>query len=224
MLTIIPENSNEYSIIMYFENIFTKKELNLLENWLINNNKLNNQNIGIKRKQIWFQRDGNYFCKDWINRFPRWESKNYDNVLDKLEIKIQKFINKTIDLNYPNVQIPKINSCLINKYSDNTDFIKPHRDTHLSFGLYPTIIGLSIGATRTLKLKRVLYKKDNIKLELDKTKQHLNKTIDLKHGSIFILAGSANKYFSHEIEKSDLHKKTRYSFTFREYIINDKQN
>lgn len=217
MITIIPENDNEYSIIIYLENIITNQELEILEKWLKTNKQLNEE-MGIKRKQIWFQRDGYYFCKDWIKRFPRWESKQYDDILDKIELKIQDFINNNENLNYPNVSIPKINSCLINKYSDNNDFIKPHRDTPLSFGLYPTIIGLSIGEIRTLNLKRVLYNENNVMLKQDKSKQYLNQNIDLKHGSIFILAGSANKYFSHEIQKTDKPKKVRYSLTFREYI------
>ena len=41
--------------------------------------------------------------------------------------------------------------------------------------------------------------------------------IKLKHGSMFIMAGAIQKYFSHEIPKTDS-KDTRYSLTFREYI------
>jgi len=209
MLDIIQEGKDEYSIIMYIENVFNTTELIDLENWLKMNKHFNND-TGVKRKQIWYQRDGYYFCKNWIKRFPRWESKKYDPILNNYELKIQSLIHNLKELKYPNVYIPKINSCLINKYVDNNEFIKAHQDTPLSFGIYPTIIGLSIGDMRTLRLKRVLYNKDN---------QYLNKDIDLNHGSIFILAGSTNKYFTHEIEKTSQPKNIRYSLTFREYII-----
>ena len=115
-----------------------------------------------------------------------------------------------LELTYPCVQIPTINSCLVNKYSDENDFISPHQDTPLSFGKYPTIIGLSVGDSRTLKLKRIVNSKTK------PTNNHI--MIELNHGSIFILAGSTNHYFTHEIEKTKERKQTRYSLTFREYI------
>ena len=204
MRNIIEEAPGEHSIILYIENIFSKDDLYLLEKWLVENTFIEQKKMS--RKQIWYQRNQEYFCKDWVKRFPRWESNEYDKTLDYFEKKIQCFIRTICDeLNYPCVLTPTINSCLINKYSDENDFISPHQDTHLSFGMYPTIIGISVGDTRTLKLKRVNRKIDNI-------------NINLQHGSVFILAGSTNKYFTHEIEKSKEKKNNRYSLTFREYI------
>ena len=41
--------------------------------------------------------------------------------------------------------------------------------------------------------------------------------IPLKEGSMFVMAGAVQKYFSHEIPKVD-NKDIRYSLTFREFI------
>lgn len=210
MRQIIQETDTEHSVILYIENVFSKEDLSLLENWLVQNSAFMNQPT-MNRKQIWYQRDKAYFCKDWIKRFTRWESKEYDKLLDYFEQKIQTFVNDIcLELTYPCVQIPTINSCLVNKYSDENDFISPHQDTPLSFGKYPTIIGLSVGDSRTLKLKRIVNSKTK------PTNNHI--MIELNHGSIFILAGSTNHYFTHEIEKTKERKQTRYSLTFREYI------
>ena len=40
--------------------------------------------------------------------------------------------------------------------------VKPHRDTDLTFGKNPTILGLSIGETRKIRLKRLLYDSNNL--------------------------------------------------------------
>ena len=69
---------------------------------------------------------------------------------------MQTIIN-SLNLNYIRVTVPIINSCLINKYRDNNDSIKPHRDSLSSFGNNLTIVGLSIGSSRILRLKRIIY-------------------------------------------------------------------
>ena len=51
------------------------------------------------------------------------------------------------------IQIPKINSCLVNKYRNGDDSIRPHRDTPDSFGFYPSIIGLSLGSSKVFNKK-----------------------------------------------------------------------
>jgi alkylated DNA repair dioxygenase AlkB len=103
-------------------------------------------------------------------------------------------------------QVPKINSCLINKYPCGENFIAPHRDSAISFGEKPTIIGLSIGNERKIDFVRN-----------DKTKVN-DFSFDLESGSLFIMAGSSQKYYQHSIPK-EYCENVRYSFTFREFIL-----
>ena len=119
-----------------------------------------------------------------------------------MQLKVQNNIKKIFEEhNFSQKYIPNINSCLINYYEDGTKFIPPHKDTHLSFGLNPTIIGISYGDTRIFTIKNT------------KEKYSFN----LESGSMFIMAGSSQRYYTHETEKSNTNK-SRFSLTFREFI------
>lgn len=145
----------------------------------------------IDREQIWFQEDKKYFCKYWKYHHDRWASHDYDETL----LKLQEKINNEFKL--------KINSCLINKYNDGNDIIAPHKDNPLSFGEYPTILIYSIGVTR-----RFILTNDNTNEKY---------TFDLEPNSLFFMTGGSQKYYKHEIIKSET-KDKRYSLTFREYL------
>jgi alkylated DNA repair dioxygenase AlkB len=191
------------TIIYYKDNVFTNQELDFVKR--LNYLDGEHQNKEISRKQLWFHNDNKYFCSIWDKRYDRWKSNEYFNELFNLQNKVQNILyNLELDYNIfstNNLDFPNINSCLINYYKDGNDFIPPHRDTPLSFGDYPTIINVSFGETRNLILKN------------DKEKF----TFELKSNSIFIMMGSSQKYYTHEIEKSDtIHP--RYSLTFREHI------
>jgi len=164
----------------------------------------------IPRLQLWFQEKNKYFCETWKKRYHRWESTHYTEDLYKFQNKI---INKIQDLDLKKM---KINSCLINKYRTGTDSIKPHRDSSISFGEYPKIIIYSLGDTRILRFRQILYN-ENLpeSLKVDDSKDPID--YELKSNSIFVMDGCSQKYFTHEILKNDS-KLSRYSLTFREYI------
>ena len=222
MFKIIPEVNGENSIFIYIPNIFSKNKLQTIRHWLDKKHYrggVTSWNKEILREQLWYHIENKYFCKDWKGTYSRWESNDYDNYLHELQNSIQTIIN-SLNLNYLRITVPTINSCLINKYRDNNDSIKPHRDSLSSFGSNPTIIGLSIGSSRILQLKRIIYDVSNINdIKPDYSKQHLNLDIELENGSLFIMAGASQKYFSHEIKKTDHPCDTRYSLTFREHLF-----
>ena len=149
------------------------------------------------RLQRWYQKDNEYFCPKWKLRFPHWKSFPMDNTIMYLIDTMQSLVNSiNIDM------IPKIDSCLINKYPTGKHFIAPHRDSPDSFGLNPTIVILSLGETRTLKF-------ENNKEEF---------SFDLESGSIFIMSGNSQTDYLHSLEKSET-MNCRYSLTFREFIL-----
>ena len=113
-----------------------------------------------------------------------------------------------------------LNSCLMNKYRDGADSIKPHRDSEEIFGENPVVVILSIGAARTLTFRRIIYDEDNLHLiqpETDSALAH-EFSVEMTEGSMVIMAGALQKYYSHEITKVvDVECQTRYSMTFRNF-------
>lgn len=224
---IIENNKlNEHTYLIYIPNFLDKSSLYLLHKWLITKDKLFTggeitEKNKVYRKQIWFQKNGEYFCKSWKKRYKRWVANKYEKELIYIENKIEEKLNKLLinkinnDFIKENINFSlDFNSCLLNLYENGNEFISPHRDCIESFGLYPTIIGLSIGETRTLRFKKIKFNKDNLK----SLKKDLNNTFDfvLQDNSIFIMAGCSQKYYTHEIIKDDS-KNKRFSFTFRKW-------
>jgi len=221
-MKVVHEINGEKSLFYYQNNFLTSEEYGLLSSWLNTKKFLSGNCISgkkIPRQQLWFQEKGDYFCKKWMFKYDRWSSNSYEEELTKIQNKVIEFtesINTNI-LDNSLVQIPNINSCLINKYRTGSDSINPHRDTSDSFGIYPTIIGLSIGSERNMVIKKINYNSVNInslKYDSDTT---LNLDVTLQDNSLFLMAGASQKYFTHEIPKSD-NNDVRYSLTFREYI------
>ena len=190
MIKIIKHTNDINTSIIYIENIIDDKEI---FKYLDNMDDFEGGEAYTPRLQKWYQKDNEYFSKKWKNQtYPRWTSKDYDEYLLDLQYKIQLIVNKYVSTTF--------NSCLINKYRDGNDVIKPHRDAIESFGEYPVIANLSIGSERIIRFEN----KDN------------TFAIKLKSGSLLIMSGSSQKYFKHSIPKSDS-EGVRYSLTFRNY-------
>ena len=199
----IPEINGPETVFCYIKNFLSEEEEENINKFLQSIPKFTNNSSGDTRLQKWYQKDGKYFCSKWTKRYDKWMSQEYDEKLIKLQNLITDKLKK-YNLDKYNITIPDINSCLINKYRNGNDYIKPHHDTHLTFGIYPTIINFSLGATRELLFKR----NDN---------STVIQSYDLESRSLFIMSGSSQKRFTHEITKSDT-RDIRYSFTFREVI------
>ncbi|HEY8027553.1 MAG TPA: alpha-ketoglutarate-dependent dioxygenase AlkB [Burkholderiaceae bacterium] len=97
----------------------------------------------------------------------------------------------------------RFNSVLINLYRNEHDSVGWHSDDEPELGAMPLIASLSLGATRRFKLK---YKKG-----------HRNKpfALDLTHGSLLLMGGDTQRYWSHAVEKERLSVGPRINLTFR---------
>jgi len=173
----------------------------------------NYNNTGVMRYQKWYQKNGEYFCRSWKDRLARWESFEYDDILQKIENKVRTETYKLLNQNI------EFNSCLINRYDNGSNYIRKHRDSKESFGEYPTIVGLSFGGTRQINFTRFVYN-INKPSSTKEDKEFQNFGFTLEPGSIFIMTGSSQKYFGHSIPKTekDEHNKLRYSLTFRKFL------
>lgn len=196
---IINKLDDKPTFFYYKDDFLNDTDLDFLYNlnYKEGNYERNDEQIKVSRKQLWFQTENKYFCPIWKKRLNRWESELYFEKLYSIQNKVQKFID---ELNIFNNS--KINSCLINYYETGNNFIPAHKDSSLSFGEYPTIVCISHGDNRTMVLKN----KD----------EHYS--FNLKSNSIFIMSGSSQKYYTHEIEKKP-NGVSRYSLTFRHFIL-----
>lgn len=221
MFTFTPVIDGEISLFYYQPNFLEKHEYTILKNWLDSKEFIDGMCISgkaIPRQQLWFQKDLNYFCKKWRYEYDRWKAHKYEEVLTNIQNKIQDYAQNIENIcDDPLIQKPVINSCLINKYRNGQDSIRPHRDTPESFGIYPTIIGLSLGSSRRFSVKKIDYDPSNITSLKHDDNTELNMDITLEDNSIFIMAGASQKYFTHSIDKCST-QDIRYSLTFREYI------
>lgn len=214
MIRILPEKNDQHTLFKYIPNFLDQKTLQNITQYLKHTNdwKSGTSNHGnlIKRKQKWYQSDGQYFCKNWSERYDRWKSHQYDNTL----LNIQDIIQKECDNYLTEINVPNINSILINYYESGDNEIAFHKDNQISFGEYPTICILSIGTERTLHFERTI----SNKLNRQSNKTYLNCKYPLENNSLFIMGGSAQKYWAHGIPIKCNEKNPRWSLTFREYL------
>jgi alkylated DNA repair dioxygenase AlkB len=214
-----PNVSGEKAMFLYQKNVFPKEYAAEIKTWLNNLELKSGKCISgkeVPRLQLWFQEDNKYFCEKWKYRYPRWESEPYPDILTKFQSNIIETAQELI-IDHPEFKFPDINSALINKYRDGKDSIRAHRDTPDSFGEYPLIVVYSSGATRQMKIKKIIYDCENFASLRGDADTSYDKTFDLEENSLFIMAGASQKYFTHEILKGDT-TETRFSITFREYL------
>ena len=214
--------NDEDTYFLYKKNIIEDNEyLTEIDNWINSLGFRDGWCISgkrIPRQQLWFHQQEKYFCEEWKVRYERWVSAKYDDFLYGFQGLIDTTTKDILSTNDINIEIPKINSCLINKYRDENDSIRPHRDTSKTFGLYPTILIYSHGQSRRMKIQKAIWDTSNFaSLRLDK-ENPIDFEIELEANSLFIMAGASQKYFVHEIPKEDKPRDITYSITFREFI------
>lgn len=238
---------DEYSIMIYIPNFLDDFELNMCTYWLNKNYEFNNfKSVNdykkynkYNRKQLWFQENGEYFCNKWKNRFPRWEANTYDAYITGLQciiskklkdLTLQKIWDNNLHISLDNIKELcknnidtsfEFNSSLVNLYENGNENITAHRDSIESFGMYPTIVGLSIGATRTMRIKKIIFNEKNVfslKQNNNENQKGITMNIPLENNSVFIMMGSSQKYYTHEILREPHILEKRFSFTFRKWI------
>lgn len=93
------------------------------------------------------------------------------------------------------------NSVLANLYRDGQDSMGWHQDNEPELGPQPVIASVSLGETRRFHLKHL------------ESKQKL--TFELSAGSLLIMAGSTQQFWTHTIPKSRRPLSARMNLTYR---------
>ncbi len=209
------------SVFFYKSNFFEKELIDKIRGFVTSQEYRDGHCVSgreIPRKQLWFQREGKYFCNTWKKTYDRWKAVDtYPEILNQISTEIKNHpelssILESHDIDFANMEI---NSCLVNKYRNGDDSIRAHRDTYLSFGKHPIIIGVSLGDSRILRVRRLHNPEIFKSLKVQKASDE-NIDFLLEDNSLFIMAGHSQIYFSHEIPKME-DKGVRYSLTFREF-------
>ncbi len=151
----------------------------------------------IKRKQVAYGEDGTYYtfagntvyAKSWNN-----SDDILCRVIKNIKFKVEKTTGK------------KFNFVLINRYADGDDYIGAHRDDEKELENEPTIAGVSLGSVRDIAFTPVGFIPEKMPKRL---------TLELEHGSIFVMYYPTNTYWKHEIPKRSNVNKPRISLTFR---------
>ena len=97
----------------------------------------------------------------------------------------------------------RFNSVLINLYRDERDSVGWHSDDEAELGTHPVIASLSLGATRTFKMKHKMRKQEKV--------LH----IDLTHGSLLVMSGRTQQCWMHAVDKERVPTRPRINLTFR---------
>lgn len=100
--------------------------------------------------------------------------------------------------------VPRPNGVLGNLYRTGLDHVSWHADDEPIFGPDPAIASLSLGATRTFKLR-------------NQTTREVT-TIDLKAGSLLVMEGATQARFQHSLPKRVRVQEPRINLTFRRIV------
>lgn len=96
------------------------------------------------------------------------------------------------------------NSCLVNLYRDGRDSMGWHADDEPELGAEPMIASVSLGDTRTFRMRH-RESKDIV-------------TLELAHGSLLVMSGLMQKCWLHEVPKTKKSVGQRINLTFRTII------
>ena len=180
----------EKADVTLYENIFTKKESESFFKILKNNANWvhGKNNFGLEpRLTAWYSENGQTYTYSGITKQANpWTSELLD-----IKKRIENEVNQ------------KFNSCLLNYYRDKKDSISEHQDNEKELGKNPIIASVSFGDTRKFRL-RPLPKKPRVFTD-----------INLTNGSLLLMKGSTQHFWSHEIPKSTIDVGPRINLTFR---------
>ncbi|TKY90183.1 hypothetical protein EX895_000181 [Sporisorium graminicola] len=104
----------------------------------------------------------------------------------------------------------RFNHCMLNRYDDGSIYIGRHSDTIEN----KVIVTVSLGADRSWVMER----KSSRKKEVQEDKVMVKKRWTLAGGSLLVMQGQTQKWYTHEIPKEPRVKGPRISITFRQLV------
>lgn len=177
----------------YIENFFDDENSNYFFKKLIKQIKwrqdfinISNKSIRIPRLTAWYGDQYKSYSYSGINMDPKPFTKDLVQIKNKIEKKLKH----------------SFNSVLINYYRSGQDSVSWHSDDEKELGMNPVIASVSFGAARHFKLR-------------NKKNHKLFHRFILNHGSLFVMKGSTQKFWEHEVPKTKRDVLPRINLTFR---------
>lgn len=140
----------------------------------------------IPRLQAWYGDPAKTFTYSGITLTPEPWKKELLELGEKLKQKLN------IDFS----------SVLVNLYRHGDDSVAWHADDEAELGINPVIASISLGATRTFKLRH-------------KVEKTLKRDIKLEHGSLVVMQGETQHKWIHSVPKEPDEKNPRINLTYR---------
>lgn len=190
--------------VLFYENFISSEYANTLFNRLINidweDKRITSSGevITIKRKMAYMSEDGANYSYDNLTL----SGMKWDEEILTLKQKVEEKLHKQVLLK----MYQDFNSVLLNLYSDGRDEIRWHSDSEKILGNKPIIATVSLGATRTFKMR-----KKNTEEKQDVDYKMLN-------GSLLIMLENCQENWYHAVLKEKEIKESRISLTFRKVM------
>ena len=172
------ERSREIFDTLKKSNIWTQPSINFGGNL-----------VPIPRLNAWFGDSGKSYTYSGIRLNPM----PWNDVMSEVKFKVE------------NITGSKFNSALLNLYRDGNDSVSWHQDDEPELGEDPIIASLSLGGTRTFKLKNI--------------KTGEVKKFELENDSLFLMGSGIQKDWIHSIPKTKKLVSPRINITFRNIVI-----
>jgi alkylated DNA repair dioxygenase AlkB len=213
-MNIFKEFDNSESIFYYSDNFLSQEEQEELYKELIGIEMETYPNS--TRQMCWFDMNNRNYKFSNVNL----QSRKFSLILLNIKEKVNDYVNKHFKkTNYE--------SLLINKYNGKYSGLGWHADNEPCIPEDSIIVSISLGDERDFEIKRMSeserefeYKKINTPFVKNLNEQKDFHRFKLKCGSIFIMAGSAQKFWYHQLPKYSNKKDNndiRFNLTFREY-------
>ena len=157
--------------------------------WRQDKIKLFGKLIPIPRQQAWYGEPEATYKYSSLELTPI----NWTPTLLKIKRDVEEYSKTTF------------NSCLVNLYRDGNDYAAWHSDDEKELGKNPSIASISLGGTRRFHLKHKTIEK--------------RIRFDLEDGSLLLMTGELQHYWSHQLSKTKKIVAPRINLTFRKVEI-----
>ena len=137
------------------------------------------------RRVCWYGDSNTIYTYSGIHHVPQ----SWPNVLLRLRKQLERRTNHPF------------NAVLANLYRDNNDSMGWHADNEKELGPTPVIASLSVGESRTFKIRH------------NKTKETVS--IEMSNGSLILMCGDLQKNWQHSVPKCRQAKSSRINLSFR---------
>ena len=100
-MKVVHSLNDEKSLFYYKKKFLNEDEYTIIRKWLECKKFCDGFCVSgkqIPRQQLWYQENGEYFCKKWINKYERWQSNRIRRFI-KIQKKIQILLIIYIQLN-----------------------------------------------------------------------------------------------------------------------------